>query len=231
MIATIKMEKEMNKDIPKKIATQLIGFAGKKRVGKDMLGSHLCGFGYRRYSMAAPLRELVSNMCEVPIEILEHDHLKSQKFSQPLLLGKEGAQGFMKNIAYAFSGNEKEKVNKICDKIARHTVNSWRELLQFIGTDIVRNIMCPTFWIDIGRARIEGMLTQSDVVITDVRFENEVILIKELGGNVIEVIRETGEKDDHSSEDIDFNCDFILINEGTKTDAFNRIEDIIEELN
>lgn len=60
-----------------------------------------------------------------------------------------------------------------------------REILQEIGTDLFRQYFDPETWIKIAKRQIQDFTNQGyNVVITDVRFENEAEMIKSLGGEV-----------------------------------------------
>ena len=210
------------------MGNKLIGFAGRKRVGKDTAGHYLALKGWQKYSMARPLRELVANMCDMSIRILEHDKLKEEKFEKPLLLGEQGAQAFMQHVPWETS--DTELINKIMNKIAEKEVSNWRELLQFIGTDICRDMIDPDIWIKIGKAKIDRRLKETNIYISDVRFENERDLVHDLGGKVIRVIRDTGVTDSHSSELTDFECDYEIDNNYSLVKLGENIENYLKEI-
>lgn len=69
---------------------------------------------------------------------------------------------------------------------AKERFPEFRRFLQNLGTDGIRRVE-PTFWIDQARKRIEK--TPGDVVITDVRFFNELAVIDELNGRTARVFR------------------------------------------
>jgi hypothetical protein len=60
-------------------------------------------------------------------------------------------------------------------------------MMQRIGTDLFRKHFSDDVWIKSLKLKLQKIKT--DVVITDCRFENEIDLIKELGGKVIMVER------------------------------------------
>jgi hypothetical protein len=78
---------------------------------------------------------------------------------------------------------------------------SMRHLLQTLGTDWGRQLIHPDVWVMAAARRIEDQLNQGrDVVIEDVRFENEAAFIRDHGGLVVHIERETGYSDGHESE-------------------------------
>jgi hypothetical protein len=78
---------------------------------------------------------------------------------------------------------------------------SMRHLLQTLGTDWGRKLIHPDVWVIAAARRIEDQLSQGrHVVIEDVRFENEAAFIRERGGRVVHIRRDTGYMDLHESE-------------------------------
>jgi hypothetical protein len=68
---------------------------------------------------------------------------------------------------------------------------SAREIMQLFGTEFARNMICDTIWID---ALINEVIQlqedgDTDIVVDDVRFNNEASALIELGGVVIQVER------------------------------------------
>jgi hypothetical protein len=89
-----------------------------------------------------------------------------------------------------------------------------RTLLQRIGTEAGRNIHGQDCWVNIARRKIDGL--SGDVVVTDVRFLNEVAMIRELGGQIIRITRPgVGPVNAHISETLPFEPDAEIINDGT----------------
>jgi hypothetical protein len=73
-----------------------------------------------------------------------------------------------------------------------------REVLQVVGTDIFRNMLMDNVWVSIPFNK--DYKDTNVVIITDVRFPNEVNFINKYGGVVIRLEREAGPKDNHPSE-------------------------------
>lgn len=67
-----------------------------------------------------------------------------------------------------------------------------RFAMQTIGTDWGREMISGSLWIDIARSRIEAALNENKydmIVLTDIRFNNEAILINKLGGLIVDISR------------------------------------------
>jgi hypothetical protein len=95
-----------------------------------------------------------------------------------------------------------------------------RVLFQFIGTDLFRNQISqviPDIKNDIWIKSIEKTIINNPdlkIVITDIRFPNEVELIKKFNGKIIKIIRPNLEDtDSHISENYDITSDLTIIND------------------
>ena len=106
-----------------------------------------------------------------------------------------------------------------------------RRALQFIGTNCFRRHLGKDFWItraeiDIIKLREKG----KSIVISDVRFPNELDLVKGYKGTTVRVIRpgheitESNHPSENSLEGIP--TDFTIINDGTIKDLERRFDAI-----
>ncbi len=148
----------------------LIGILGRKRVGKDTMSDYLCSkYNFGKITLAQPLKDI----CKI-----------SYNFSDEQLYGS---------------------LKEIIDE--RFGVSP-RVVYQYLGTDIFRkdiNKIIPNiknnFWINLVAENYLKMIDvnkNSCVVISDVRFQNEIDRIHELGGIVIKINR-TFMEDTHAS--------------------------------
>ena len=84
------------------------------------------------------------------------------------------------------------------DPVVKETVDprwnrSPRELLQWLGTDCIRDQIDPDFWLKRFVLWYDQVVRDGsvDVVfVTDIRFRNEADMIRRLGGKVVRVVRE-----------------------------------------
>ena len=140
----------------------IIGIAGFQGSGKDTIADYLQNiYGFKRDSFAATLKDAVAAVFGWDRELLE--------------------------------GRTKES------RAWREQVDSWwatrlnmpnltpRLVLQQWGTEVARRSFHDDTWI----ASLENKLTKAhnDIVITDVRFPNEILAVRNAGGVVIRVIR------------------------------------------
>lgn len=154
---------------------KLIGLAGRKESGKSELASICNKYGYETLSFATPLKTLIANL--LGITIADVNKLKNANNTYVL-----------QSMDLIFLSKETDIPieiikEKCCDKSFKNT----RELMQFIGTDLIREY-CSDWHINKVREIIE---TNGDknFVIDDVRFPNERELIENLGGTLWFVVR------------------------------------------
>lgn len=164
----------------------LIGFSGKKGSGKSYFADYL----------------------------VNHKLFIKLSFASPL---KE-----ITKILFTLSDED------VKDPIKKELINpkfnaSPRELMQWLGTDIMREEFNKKFnysgsiWIDSVKDKVKTLLDNNkDVVIDDVRFQNEVDMIHSLGGIVINLRNDldntlNNSTSTHSSENqkLTFNYEFV----------------------
>lgn len=181
----------------------LIGICGCKGSGKDTFGEYVCRSKdkYLSYAFADPLKR-------VCIELFD---LSERQVYHPVA---------------------KEVVDVRWGCTPRH-------IMQVVGTEICRNVLPihimgmntseGTFWVRKFHnwyRKLQG--TDTNVVVTDVRFLDEVEAIKNLGGIVVKIVREGTNYDKHASE-VEVSrivADHTLTNNGTISDFYNDIDEL-----
>lgn len=103
-----------------------------------------------------------------------------------------------------------------------------REFMQKLGTDFGRNQIGENIWVNAWRHSAERFRR---VVADDVRFPNEVGIIRKMGGKIMKIERATSSvHTDHASEQQDLSCDYRLINSGTVNDLVWNIGEFVTTL-
>lgn len=101
-----------------------------------------------------------------------------------------------------------------------------RELLQGIGEGL-RNAISPDIWVITTMMKIDRLLAngKTHLLVTDVRYPNELSALKSRGFTVIKLIRDTGIVDIHPSEkDLsDKLFDYVIDNNGTIADLEEKL--------
>lgn len=75
-----------------------------------------------------------------------------------------------------------------------------RRMMQLVGTDMFRERVGPDFWLRHFMHWFEQQRSSDRVVVPDIRFQNELDTIRELGGSVIRLTRGGRPEDAHPSE-------------------------------
>ena len=140
----------------------IIGIAGFQGSGKDTIADYLCNiYGFKRDSFAATLKDAVAAVFGWDRELLEGRTKESRAWRE------------------AVDPWWSERLN-MPDLTPRLVLQKW-------GTEVARKSWHDDTWI----ASLENKLNKAhnDIVITDVRFPNEIKAIKNAGGIVIRVVR------------------------------------------
>lgn len=186
----------------------LIGLVGKKGAGKSTISRILREKGFSEYAFADPIKEILQILFFLKYEELH--------------------------------GNAKEKV-------IEELGVSPRRLMQQMGTDMFRNNLheCipelntngKTIWIWNLERKIRDSTNQY-IVISDVRFEDEMNLIKDMGGMIVQIKNPNIKNDDtHISELLNLpstnehkkgKTDFCIDNDGTIQELENRVWEFLD---
>ena len=183
---------------------QIIGITGKKFNGKDTVGNYLIStYGYKRFAFADSLKEA----CKCVFG-LSHEQLY---------------------------GNEKECIDDYWNV-------SPREIFQFVGTQLFRDqigTILPhvnnDIWVHVLKKQIIEELKlnpNQKIVITDIRFENELNMVKEINGTIVKVERcGVNNIDNHQSEIYvdSLNVNHIIYNNSTLHDLYKKIDEFITQ--
>jgi hypothetical protein len=94
--------------------------------------------------------------------------------------------------------------------------------MQWLSTDVMRHQFRRDFFLRRLRDTIATHAATFPVVVSDVRFEDEARLIRDLGGVVVRVSHRTRES--HESENGTFPCDHELQNHRTVADLHAQVD-------
>ena len=140
----------------------IIGICGFQGSGKDTIADYLCNiYGFKRDSFAATLKDAVAAVFGWDRELLEGRTKESRAW--------------------------REQVDPWwADRLNMPNLTP-RLVLQLWGTEVARKAFHDDTWI----ASLENKLARAhnDIVITDVRFPNEIRAVRDAGGIVIRVVR------------------------------------------
>lgn len=108
-----------------------------------------------------------------------------------------------------------------------------RQCFQFIGTELFRDKFDKDIWIKSLVRKIRDSLDRQKIVISDIRFENELQRLKDLGTVIsLRVIRDIPPDQDfrsHASEQIqDIPYDHLILNNGTLEELYTKIDSLMK---
>lgn len=200
----------------------LIGISGKKQVGKSTSGIIL------DYICVYAMEDLVILSPYVKEEI--NKRIYTTRYNTNYI--KSFANILKSMAAHLCNVNEYDyEDGKFKSEIDSTTGLTHREVLQKIG-ESMRNTFGDDIWIK--SLFSEGYDPKYDTwIITDVRYRNEADYIKDKGGILIRINRNTGYNDNHKSEtDLDDydKFDYIVDNNGTIDQLIDKMVDIYNDL-
>lgn len=177
----------------------LIGLSGVARSGKDTAAEYLVTKkNFVRVAFADPLREALYRLNPV----IEVSGLPGIRLAQMVdIAGWEAVKGGSSDV---------------------------RGLLQRMGTEVGRELISPTIWVDLA---MKEAAKHELVVITDVRYPNEADAIRDAGGVVWRIERSAvGPANEHTSETAMENYDFdvVIENDSTIEELWAKISDLLE---
>lgn len=126
----------------------------------------------------------------------------------------------------------------------RKTVDPWwaarlnisnltpRFVMQYFGTEVVRQNFHNDMWIASLQKRLQSV--EGDVVVSDVRFPNEIEAINSLDGIVVHVVRDTcaAGTQKHLSEMACDGCkaDYTILNNGTIEHLHTLVDELLNSI-
>lgn len=181
----------------------LIGLIGKKGAGKDTFADllqkeiSLKGLKMERRQMAYNLKKACALTTDMPFFNFEDNKIKNSLYERPLPVTIDFLMSFLNN--FGVSADTAAGIYEFLkDKNHYHEVNSNRELLQYLGTDILRDLVGPNVHID---SAVQNLDKNSVYVFTDIRFENETKIKKSFDKALfIGIKRNLNNHDNHPSE-------------------------------
>lgn len=110
---------------------------------------------------------------------------------------------------------------------------TWREHLQRFGTEMGREIWGEDFWVERFEHKYLHRYDNSDnLVVRDVRFDNEATMLGYYGGTIWQINRPGYEGDDHESEAgiSDKHIDGDIDNDGTLEELYPVLDQWMKEM-
>lgn len=205
--------------------SKVIGFCGKKGAGKDTAADALLEEGWARVRFSQSLKEITADAFDIKPLFLEDAAFKDVEFDEPIRVTKHDVLTLCEKLPLDI--NNSKELEIMLDMVGRE-FKTPRELLQYVGTDIVRNKVDVNGWVKIAQTKIKEWFDRGEnVVVTDVRFPNEADVITQLGGQLVKIDRKQEIVDTHESEKQDFNVDLILDNNEDIYDLHKKVRGLL----
>ena len=204
--------------------SNIVGFTGVSHSGKDTAATVLIKKGWVRYGFADAVKDFCAEHLKLSRAFFYEIDLKDAPFPQPFPITKN----VLSTMITALGGNN----THLSTLESVKTFNTPREILQYVGTDIGRNLIGENVWIDY----FQKMDKPEKMVVTDVRFPNEVNVIQQLGGIVIRLTRKAAKHKSaklHESESLidSLEVDHEIQNTTTKEYLHNMVLNILDNEN
>ena len=191
----------------------IMGLCGTKGSGKDTVAEMMFKIsGFKKISFADPLKEACSTALGIPIYHFHEPDLKDKDLETPVVINIDTIQALVFEVSKYYKGLI--NIGILVDKADGVVLNSPRQILQYVGTDLFRELIDNEIWLKCFEERIKSM--DGHIVCTDARFPNERQLLKKLGAVLVFIERPDNSHrlDTHISENqFQDNYDVHIIND------------------
>jgi len=212
--------------------TRLIGIGGGLETGKSTTAEIICKkYGYTEMAFANDLKEMCKEVFNLTDRQVYTTEGKKEQFDKPMRLEIEQCVAI---LDWAYKNKEWGDYENHRSEIVRHTgkdFNTSREVLQYVGTEMCREIFHQAYHALVLFAQIEREKLHH-VVISDARFINERNMIADRGGVNLMIVdphapKET--KSTHKSEN-QFGelCDYDFVINNDKTKGISELKELVE---
>lgn len=194
--------------------TPLVGLCGYAQSGKDTAATWLTKNGWVRVAFADTLRQILRAL----------NPIVATEIHQVYSYGEENP------VSYASVDRRVDALVNLYGWEQAKKNDEVRALLQRLGTEAGRNIIGEHLWVLLGEQSIEA--ADQPVVVTDVRFPNEVQMIRRRGGTLVWVSRpDVGPVNKHASEHsvTAEDCDVVVVNDGTVVDLHEKMRLVVDD--
>lgn len=191
---------------------KLIGLAGKKGAGKDCVADMLVKReGFKKVAFADPLKELCSKVFRLDLQYFYDEKLKEKVLPDGYLnLDYHHLDKIRDIVQHDWGFPIDDKQREGMEEYYGYQIKTPREMMQLIGTDILRTFVRDDIWIVLFFLRIKDF--GSNIIVSDVRLKNEREALKNAGAQLLLVKRYSDSKDKHISEnDLGTEADYDVV--------------------
>ena len=210
----------------------IIGFAGKIGSGKDTAGEYLAKeYGFKRIAFADNLKYMAMTVFDLTYNQCHDREEKEADLDSPITVNEKH---IIELIYYVEKINKwKITTNQIDNLYETYDpqlfLNTPREVLQYLGTELVRTCIDADYHAKVVKNIIDSY-KWDNVVVTDCRFPNERDAIKRWGGFNVLIERNTNDSNglaNHASESSlgepkDYNG--FIVNDASLNELYERVD-------
>lgn len=218
----------------------LIGLGGKLRAGKDALGDYLEeSRNFVKLGMSDALNEALLKLNPVITVQLAHTEAEKRAIAQELRGEYRSEDTYFTYVRY-------QELHDDVGYVEAKKNPEVRRLLQVLGTEVGRDMIDSEVWVKIAEKKIlEHWEAGRDVVITAIRFPNELEMVHRLGGINIWIERPNDERwvgteatpghsmqivghaSENSVQPSEF--DYFILNDSTLDDLYAQADNILAQ--
>lgn len=155
----------------------ILSISGLAGSGKDTVGEMLIkDHGFKRISFADPLKEITAKAFNLDLSYFHDVKKKDAPLPEVIVFDEHYAA----NLAFEFNALGYSSVTpQVFSEYYGIEFNTPREILLKVGTEMGRECVSSTVWIDLAIKKVKD--TEGHVLITDARFQNERDQLKAIG--------------------------------------------------
>ena len=214
----------------------ILGLAGKALSGKDTIADYvLNAHGWdRKVGFATNLKVACMEIFSLTEEQVFSQQGKSSKFTSPVVIEHKT---LLEIIGWMRKTHDVALQNKSYKHLYGRKMNSPRDVLQFVGTEVMR-YYAPDYHKEVV---FRGVCPNEKVIISDVRFPNEALSVLENNGILVKVTRrdslrtpqgfslDTGHDSETALNEWG-NWSYIIKNDGSFIDLYEDIDKMILDI-
>ena len=180
----------------------ILGIGGKLESGKDTLADYLVdNYGYKKMAFADNLKQICMKVFGLTHDQCYTTEGKFKKFQEPMVLFNDDVAEIIIWLRNTNNLNITDEIILKMNSFVGKEFDSPRTVLQFVGTEIMRDCVDP----DIHAKTVFNQIEREglkNVIIADARFANERKIIKERGGKLvlIDCVQTRDQESTHRSE-------------------------------
>jgi hypothetical protein len=194
----------------------IIGLGGEKETGKNTVATFFVeSERFKEIAFADPLKEMLVKLTGLDPKYFYDQNFKEKELPYFINIDHDFLDRLYNIVENQWGINvDFEQRDKI-DCFAGTTVKTARELMQMVGTDILRRYIRDDIFVVLLFSRLKEI--DGDVVVTDVRLSNERDALRKAGAKLMRIKRPSvTKKDNHISENDlgkDSEYDAVVLND------------------